>query len=235
MIVLIKLILSHLIGDFILQPDSWVKAKSKDKFKAYQLYLHSLIHGVIIMLLVWNITFWYWAVALVLFHLFIDGLKIICEGEDSKRTFFFVDQICHVLSILLIWNLYQGNYFIDITILENEKILILLTAILMLTEPAALFIKAFISKWSPTTEDKDNESLEKAGKYIGIIERLFVFVFIIKNQWEAIGFLLAAKSVFRFGDLSNAKDRKLTEYVLIGTLISFGIAGIIGILYVKLG
>ena len=40
----------------------------------------------------------------------------------------------------------------------------------------------------------------------------------------AVGFLLAAKSIFRFGDLKEAHDIKLTEYVLIGTLLSFGIA-----------
>ena len=71
---------------------------------------------------------------------------------------------------------------------------------------------------------KEEDSLEKAGVYIGILERLFIFGFIVLNYWEGIGFLLAAKSVFRFGDLSKEKDRKLTEYVLIGTLLSFGIA-----------
>ena len=60
---------------------------------------------------------------------------------------------------------------------------------------------------------------------------LFVFIFVITNHWEAIGFLLAAKSVFRFGDLSSSKDRKLTEYILIGTLLSFGIAIATGIFY----
>ena len=60
---------------------------------------------------------------------------------------------------------------------------------------------------------------------------LFVFVFIITNHWEAIGFLLAAKSVFRFGDLTSSKDRKLTEYILIETLLSFGIAIFLGVLY----
>lgn len=60
--------------------------------------------------------------------------------------------------------------------------------------------------------------------YIGIIERILVFVFIVTNHWEAIGFLLAAKSVFRFGDLKRAKDRRLTEYILVGTLLSFGLA-----------
>ncbi|WP_332910802.1 hypothetical protein [Algoriphagus boritolerans] len=75
----------------------------------------------------------------------------------------------------------------------------------------------------------EGASLQNAGKYIGILERLFVFVFVITGKWEAIGFLLAAKSVFRFGDLRKSKDRKLTEYILIGTLISFGISILSGI------
>jgi hypothetical protein len=45
---------------------------------------------------------------------------------------------------------------------------------------------------------------------------------------------LAAKSVFRFGDLKESKDRKLTEYILIGTLLSFGIAIASGIVALKL-
>jgi hypothetical protein len=57
-----------------------------------------------------------------------------------------------------------------------------------------------------------------------------VFCFILIGHFEAIGFLLAAKSIFRFGDLKEAKDRKLTEYVLIGTLLSFGVALLIGLL-----
>jgi len=53
---------------------------------------------------------------------------------------------------------------------------------------------------------------------------LFIFLFIVINYWQGIGFLLAAKSIFRFGDLTKSEDRNLTEYILIGTLLSFGIA-----------
>ena len=67
-----------------------------------------------------------------------------------------------------------------------------------------------------------------------MLERLFVFVFVVTANWEGIGFLLAAKSVFRFGDLKESKDRKLTEYILIGTLLSFGIAIATGMLVLKL-
>ncbi len=107
----------------------------------------------------------------------------------------------------------------------------MLLLILFLTNPSSILIKVLISSWSPIEKKKGEHSLANAGKYIGILERLFVFGFVISNNWEGIGFLLAAKSVFRFGDLNDAKDRNLTEYILIGTLISFGIAVLTGVIY----
>jgi hypothetical protein len=95
-------------------------------------------------------------------------------------------------------------------------------------------MKTIFLKWNISELIKNNESLEDAGKYIGILERILVFIFIILNHWEAVGFLITAKSVFRFGDLKESKDRQLTEYILIGTLISFGIAIITGIIYTAL-
>ena len=65
---------------------------------------------------------------------------------------------------------------------------------------------------------------------IGYLERTLVLIFILQGQWAAIGFLVTAKSVFRFSDLKIGQDRKLTEYILIGTLLSFGIAILTGVL-----
>ena len=50
---------------------------------------------------------------------------------------------------------------------------------------------------------------------------------------EGIGFLLAAKSIFRFGDLNKAQELRNTEYILIGTLTSFAIAISIGLIIYK--
>lgn len=91
-----------------------------------------------------------------------------------------------------------------------------------------------MTNWSRALNESTDESLINAGKYIGILERLFVFTFIVTGHWEAIGFLMAAKSIFRFGDLKESKDRKLTEYILIGTLLSFGIATATGLIVVEL-
>jgi hypothetical protein len=128
----------------------------------------------------------------------------------------------------------QNGIYRTAASLFNEIDILLITLIVFLTFPGAIFIKMFIAKWSPGKGDQKDESLMEAGKYIGILERLFVFAFVILGHWEAIGFLLAAKSIFRFGDLKESKDRKLTEYMLIGTLISFGIAILAGLSYLYL-
>ena len=233
MIILVKLILAHLLGDFLLQPDQWVKEKEEKKLRSFKLYVHAFIHGGLAMLLVWDIYFWGPALVIMLTHGLIDGLKLVIQKENNKRQWFFIDQLLHLLIIIIIWYYWQD---IPITLgsLVSEQRLIYLTAIVAITIPASVGIKIFISKWAPDTRDPENESLQNAGKYIGIFERLFVLAFVLTGHWEAIGFLIAAKSVFRFGDLKDSKDRKLTEYILIGTLLSFGIALVIGIIVLQL-
>ncbi|MEX2513222.1 MAG: DUF3307 domain-containing protein [Cyclobacteriaceae bacterium] len=227
MLLLTKLILAHLIGDFILQPKSWVIAKESKKMGAYQFYVHILLHGLLIMALVGQLDFWKSALILTVSHGVIDALKIYFQNEKTKRTWFFLDQLLHLGTILalVIW---KGE--LDLGWWQNwsEKEWLVTTLFLFLTLPASVFIKTIISKWTPIPES-DSGSLNQAGKYIGILERLFVFMFILAGRWEAIGFLVAAKSVFRFGDLRQSKDRRLTEYILIGTLLSFGLALLSGL------
>ena len=47
-----------------------------------------------------------------------------------------------------------------------------------------------------------------------------IFILILTGQAQGIGFLIAAKSVLRFGAVKQ--EARLSEYVIIGTLASFG-------------
>ena len=123
------------------------------------------------------------------------------------------------------------NYPIDLFEIYDNNVLLLILGLVLTGPVASIVIGILTSKWDLNTIKGNDQTLTDAGKYIGILERLFVFLFIITGHWDGIGFLLAAKSVFRFGDLSNANDRKLTEYILIGTLLSFAIASLIGLSY----
>ena len=78
--------------------------------------------------------------------------------------------------------------------------------------------------------DQIRRQLADAGARIGMLERFLVLTFVLADQLVPIGFLLAAKSVLRFGELREDRDRKLTEYVLLGTMLSFALTLCLGIL-----
>lgn len=227
MIVIFQILLAHLIGDFILQPTSWVVDKEKKKIKSEFLYFHFLIHTLLAMLLVFRLDFIPYAILLGVIHVLIDLLKLYSQSTETKRLWFLIDQFLHIVSIFFIVMLYKN------VLIENYSLVPqfwpIATAVIFLSVPASIMIKNLISIWTPNTNDT-KQDLENAGSYIGILERLFIFLFILIGQFSAIGFLLAAKSIFRFGDLTKSKDRKLTEYVLIGTLLSFGIAIVVGLI-----
>lgn len=56
-----------------------------------------------------------------------------------------------------------------------------------------------------------------AGRYIGLLERLLVYTFVLQGQHTAIAVVIAAKGFARFKDMDQ---RDFAEYVVIGTLLS---------------
>ena len=62
--------------------------------------------------------------------------------------------------------------------------------------------------------------LRNGGRVIGNLERGLIYLLILTGQAAGIGFLIAAKSVLRFGAVKD--ESRLSEYVIIGTLASFG-------------
>lgn len=227
MIVLIKLTLAHLLGDFLLQPTSWVKEKETRKIKSPRLYIHSLLHGILIFIFLGN---WSLAVALMLCHFTIDTLKLYAQNSQTKTRWFWIDQGLHIISILALYYLWFDPDWKNIVLFETPVLWVFATAILLVTSVSGIIIQIVMQKWANDLVIKNDVSLKNAGKYIGVLERLLLFIFIVSGYWEPIGFLIAAKSIFRFGDLKEAKDRKLTEYILIGTLLSFSIAIIVAVL-----
>jgi hypothetical protein len=228
----VRLILAHLIGDFVLQSKSWVNEKEKLGFRSPKIYLHGFIHGVLVLLVLWNLSYWALALVIAIIHVVIDLMKQHFQKENSKSRWFLIDQSLHLVSIFALWFLFFYPNLSLTFIFENNLFWVYLTAIVFLTVACGIAIQLMLENWTSYINFSKAESLPNAGKYIGILERLLVFTFVISGHWDAIGFLVAAKSVFRFGDLKDSGNRKLTEYILIGTLLSFGIAIVTGMIVV---
>ena len=223
---LIKLFLSHLITDFILQPKTWVEDRSKRHFSSGKLYLHGFITAAF----AWIMTGWQcWLVAIIILitHVVIDGWK---SYKPKTISWFLADQFLHITVIILCW----AFIFVEWSDIKElwqkiniqEYIWKLVTGFVFLTLPAGILIGQFTKQWRDKIADAEN--LANAGKWIGIIERIIILVFVLQNQYSAIGLLIAAKGIIRFND----KDRQeiKTEYLVIGTLASIGLAIITGLI-----
>jgi hypothetical protein len=222
LILLIKLILAHLLTDFVLQPGSWVKKRIEKKHKSGHLYLHAAITAIVAYIISGLFGSWWLPLIIFLSHLLIDLWK---SHQPSTLRYFIIDQLLHIIILLWVWILALDKWH-DIGIiwhkaLNSTELLLVITAYLAIGWPLGILIGIATEKWRNEAAI-NSEGLAKAGMWIGFLERFLILTFILINQYTAIGFLIAAKSVLRFSDQEHTQ--KKTEYVLIGTLLSFSVS-----------
>lgn len=221
---LILQLLAHLVSDFYLQTENSCKSKADNAFKSRHLYFHALITFACAWLFSLNVGYWWAALLIAVLHLVIDGLKSVFK---DKRGAFFIDQLLHlavIVAVVLIFN-NIGEVSFPSWLPETE-ILLWIVAFVFCLRPANFIIQNIFkdARISIPESGKEN-SLPNAGRVIGNVERMLTLVFVMLGQFEAIGFLLAAKSLLRFRETDTVKS----EYVLVGTLLSFGFAILMGV------
>ena len=224
--ILILQIIAHLLADYTFQSHNMAKDKLESGFKSKTLKWHILI----VFILSWMLSFqWQFVAASALIaslHWIIDGLKKILASKNRLAKYsFFIDQALHFLVIIGCVFLYV--HFFDVhTIIHlpiNTKELLIFLGFLLCTKPANILIGEVLKVYN--IQFNDSDSIQNAGKLIGNCERIISLALILNGQFEAVGFILAGKSILRYKETETPK----TEYVLIGTLLSFGIAIIVGI------
>ena len=241
--ILVRLLIAHCITDFLLQPNKWIIDKRRRVWKSRYLWYHGLVTGALAWLFIPQINLW-WAVLLIIItHTITDGWKLSTEKKRGSRlTFFLVDQLIHITIIVILWlwiiNGWEKINVFAHTYLTNYRILLRVLGYLLMIGPVGYIIQFLTRKWFFELDPDD--SLKEAGKWIGILERVLTITFIYIGQFGAIGFLVAAKSILRVIDkpdkpsseptlIKPFSSRKRTEYVLIGTFLSFTIAILTGL------
>jgi hypothetical protein len=202
-----------------------------------------LLTGALAWIFVPDLNLW-WAILLIIItHTIIDGWKLNAEKKwGSRLSLFLIDQIIHVIIIVILWlwmiNGWEKMNLFTQAHLSNYRILLRVLGYLLMMGPVGYIIQFLTRKW--LFELDPDDSLREAGKWIGILERVLTITFIYISQFSAIGFLIAAKSILRVIDkpdkpsgeptlIKPFSSRKRTEYVLIGTFLSFTLAILTGL------
>lgn len=226
---LIKLILAHLLTDFVLQPTKWIESRSKKHFGSMHLYLHGLVTALVALLFI-GIHYWWVALVILITHIAIDGWK---SYRPNETKYFLIDQCLHLFVIFVCWYIIFLNVDDVVSawdLINTKSILIFVTAYVFVSFPASILIGQLTKKWRDQIPDAP--TLGNAGKWIGIIERVIILTLVFNHQYAAMGLLITAKSLLRFSEANRAEIK--TEYLLIGTLISITLAILVGLIALKL-
>ncbi len=226
---LLRLLIAHFLGDFLLQRKTWIVQRQQKHWKAGFLYLHVAIIGVLTYLFSGYYSNFMIPLMVMVTHYLIDLWKTYA-GDGLKN--FLIDQILHLTIVVAAWYFYLFpgvdlfGYFE--TAFTSQKFLTIVLANIFVIWPAGFLIAKITQPWQE--QIGKNKGLVDAGRWIGMIERILILTFVLINQFTGIGFLIAAKSILRFSDIKNADDRKEAEYILLGTMVSFIVAIFTGLL-----
>lgn len=211
---------AHVYGDFLLQPDRIAQGKRNPGI----LLLHAGIHGGLTYLVLQQWTLWALPLSVFCVHALIDFAKVRLLGAGPRA--FALDQALHLGSLWLV------VLAVEATLMNVSQIspvlfgdwIVLGAGFSVTVFGTGYFIASVAKKMCAENSELEKslgQGLKNGGATIGKLERALIFILIGIGQPAGIGFLVAAKSIFRF---EEAKKQPLAEYVLIGTLWSFSLA-----------
>ena len=230
----LALVAAHLLADFVFQSDQDVRNKQKPAV----LGKHALIVAGCSYLLAGDWRAWFVPTGIGLTHYLIDRIKVRLNRNEAG--FFLADQALHLAVIMVVagmspalcpvmngWENLWGAAFL--------KTMVVISGLILTTHAGGVLVGFWVQPYleemtKPKPEggrqilgagNENQRGLAKGGRSIGRWERGLIFFLVMIGKPEAVAFLVAAKSIFRFGELNNRENRAEAEYITIGTLMSF--------------
>lgn len=224
--------IGHLLGDFYFQNEKMAKYK-EEEYKG--VLWHSFIYYIAVLLIIlpiFDLNMFFSTTCMALSHFVIDSAKDVLLRKKKIRKnvkVFVIDQSAHVISIFIIAYIMDCRKFsigyigvvksiLNVYGYNAEMLARWILAILFIHIPANILIQNFLEDYKPKSNEAIIKADNRAGRRIGTIERLIMLIFLSRDQYVAIGFVLTAKSIARYDKIT--KDEKFAEYYLLGTLVS---------------
>lgn len=206
------LLFAHVVADFVLQPGWMVERKRSPA----ALLAHGAIVLVAAQAALGRVDAWE-VVALSAAHILIDTVKVYALPRNL--TSFLADQAAHLVTLAVAAtiapDLWAGGLWSEQSWIPAA--MAGFAGLISATRAGGFALGFLLEPW---TEVDLPRGLPNGGFLIGILERGLIFLLILVGQPAGIGFLIAAKSILRFD--TTSKDQRAGEYVIVGTLASFG-------------
>lgn len=223
---------AHLLGDFVLQTRRLLEHKRNPLVLSLHVGVVTLASAVLL-------GGWHAPILSIIFitHLMMDAVKVHLLPKTT--AVFMLDQAVHVLVIALLATIYTTAFRDSAwpALLGDSQdlflqLLALASGLIASVQVGGILIDMVTRSLVAQLPDTPAlmEGLQNGGRYIGWLERALIMLLYLIGEPSGIGFLLTAKSILRFGEIRESSQRKAAEYIIIGTLMSFGWALLVAVL-----
>jgi hypothetical protein len=195
MLIFFKLYLSHLVADFLLQPNRI----AKNKRSPGALLAHSGIHIATALVIV-NVDL---SIRVGLAIIFLAIAHAVCDYLKARFTrdewaAFTIDQLVHLLfvAIAAVWLTSDGLQQMMTVLrstLSSSRLYVFLCVYIAAVFGGGYFVQKITSYFMAKIDETVAQSkpgLPAAGKYIGWLERSLIVTFLITGNPQGIGLLL---------------------------------------------
>jgi hypothetical protein len=212
------LVAGHALGDFVFQTGWMVRHKSRPSGLLAHGAVVATCHAAML------VPFAGLAAGLAVLgvaaaHVLVDAGKTALSARAPRLDleWFLADQAVHVGVIAAAWAwLAPRAALFDPSIADPGTLRatgVLVAAYAFNVNGASSLVVAVLERCRIAARDAG----PSAGRVVGILERMLALTLLLQDKWEALGLLVAAKSLARFRDLD---ERARAEYYLVGTLLS---------------
>ena len=106
-----------------------------------------MLHGALVLLILWDWRYWLLALLVMVFHGLIDIIKLYAQKETNKPGWFLTDQALHLVSIIVLWIIWFIPSVNLNTWFDSTVIWIYATALLFLTAVTGIIVQILMSTW----------------------------------------------------------------------------------------
>lgn len=224
---LLKLVVAHLLGDFVLQSDR----DAREKHRLPVLLRHVAVHGGALAIVAWTeapvpARLWLAFLGVVVSHALIDRATSRMNARPGWRL--LIDQLLHLVVILIAVSAVRqselGAMSIEASRLAaSAQVWLQVAGFLATVWLGAVVVGLWVRPFAQAIEARlalGRPGLERAGRWIGCLERAIVFLAVQFGFESLIGFVVAAKALLRLPEARDRGSRELSEYYLVGSLAS---------------
>lgn len=183
----LAMILSHLVADYLLQWDGLARWKSRA-------YKGVLVHGMIVLTVTWlcslpfDAGWWPWVLFIWLTHTAVDAIRLRLGNAFPALALFLLDQTVH-LSII-VFALSRSGYLVapallaDLApLLHDDRVLTFLMGLVFVTMPAWVLVEftvyGLLKGSAPDFSQVPN-------KYVSSLERGLIAIFVMLGQFALV-------------------------------------------------